>query len=115
MMGPTITVWHVQTHGTYRKVSPSRGGRQGGLGLPSALAVASNTSSSSACRASITATSCSSFLRCSSCFRWAPRKARTRALEGARGGLSQETAPLPPKSGVMYSRPQTELSEIESS
>lgn len=83
--------------GAYRKVSPSRGGRWGGLGLPSALAVASSTSSSSACRASINATCCSSFLCCSSCFRWAPRKARTRALEEGGGGmgLSRETAPHP--------------------
>lgn len=78
----------------YSKVSPGREGGWGGLGLPRVLAVASNTASSSACLASISVTCCSSFRRCSSCFWWAPRKARTRVLEGVRV-LSQETAPHP--------------------
>lgn len=78
----------------YSKVSPGREGGWGGLGLPRVLAVASNTASSSACLASISVICCSSFRRCSSCFWWAPRKARTRVLEGVRV-LSQETAPHP--------------------
>lgn len=109
MVAPSVTVWHVQTppQWTYRKVSPSRGGREGGLGLLSALAVASNTSSSSACRASMRAICCSSFLRCSSCFRWAPRKARTRALEGVGRDAEPGNGPPPTKSGAMYFQPQT--------
>lgn len=88
----------------YRKVSPGPGGERGGLGLPRTLVVASSTASSSACLASSSVTCCSSFLRCSSCFRWAPRKASTRALEGGRE-LSQDTVPHPaqdPKTGALF-------------
>lgn len=77
-MTPATPVLHISLVCSYSKVWPGwRAPR-----LPRALAVAANSESSSACWACIRATCCSNFRRCSSCFRWAPRKAKTRELKG---------------------------------
>lgn len=58
---PTRLARPRRVRGAYSNVSPRRGGGRAPPGHPRALAVASSTASSSTCRASVSASCCSSF------------------------------------------------------